>query len=152
MDALLVLLGGLLASVSGVFGYKVQASYARKTRFEELVAEKRFVIIPEIYGKLKKLGGMMIQSTPRATKDEIFKDEEWFWTNRLYFPGNVPQYWAELRTKLSQLALATEHMPRDVDRSTRLENEIDALLKNALRELIEEMKVNPITDELKPLV
>ena len=146
---ILIVLGGLLASFSGIFGYRVQAGYARKKRFEELIAEKRFSVIPELYAKLKRTDGLLIQGGPKEVKDEIMTNEEWYWQHRLFFPGNISQNWVELRTVLMQFELTMHHDKYDVERQKELQSQAELLLKQSLGEVIDEMKSSPLKGELK---
>lgn len=113
-----------------------------------MIAEKKVNTIGEAYAKLKRIHSMLVQLTASDTKKQLQDFEEWFWSNRLFFPGRFASYWVQLRSRVWQLAIFDEgKMRSEVEKAEAHWQEAQNLIVDAMKEIYKEMKIEPIEGE-----
>ena len=96
-----VIIGGLLAIISGIASNWYQIKHARKMKMEEAIAEKKITVNGEAYAKMKKIQSLLSTSNLKDTHKYIISQEEWLMNNRLYLPGKYPDKWLFIRNNIT---------------------------------------------------
>jgi hypothetical protein len=145
MEIWLVVLGGVIAMVGGFFGTFIQARFARRIRMDQVIAEQKVEVNRGAYSRAKRLETMLTHFTEKETYNKALEYEDWFWHNRLFMPGEVAQKWIEIRSALSKLAVRAQAGRRDPKEFARLEADANALIKEAITEIYDEMNLKALT-------
>ena len=146
---LMVLLGGVLAMLGSVFTIRQQAQSARRVRMDERFAEKKVEVNAQAYKKAKTIEAMLLQCDTEQTLKQIDSDQEWFFDQRLFLPGQFPQKWLAVRGCLIQASVLERDL-RDSDRPRvlALHQKAETLITDALREVYSDAGVKPMEIEL----
>jgi len=144
-----ILLGGILAILGGIAGAWLQAKYARRTRMDQIIAERAVDANSEAYAHMKDIEAKLVQDTLQNTYRTILKQQEWLIKSRLYLPGRFPDKWFAIRNKLTkavrlQQKLAKTTTQQTADKLTQLEGELKDLVEEAILEIYKEMKLSRI--------
>jgi hypothetical protein len=113
LSLLSALIGGSLAIVGGLIGAIYAARTVRKTRMEELIAERKITADAEAYSALKEFQGLFIQAAPEVTNKALQAREEWFFNNRLFFPGKFPALWLSIRNDIQSYHIGLFQRTKD---------------------------------------
>ena len=143
----------VLLIMGGLFGAWIQAKFARKIRMQEIIAEKKLQVYAEAYAKVKHIISVIAQSSSLVPAKELFqKNEEWFWKNRIYFPGEFPDYWLTGRNhvdvhvvteQLTQRGESTEEQRKEY---VRIKQQLPKELGKATEIIYKELNLK----EIKP--
>ena len=147
-DAMLSLLGALIGGVLAIVGGLIGAIYAaktvRKTRMEELVAERKVTANAEAYSALKEIQGLFIQASAETTEKALLAREEWFFSNRLFFPGKFPALWLTIRHDIQSYNFGLNKRTKDEKELAALHERIKANLTAGIMEVYKDMQLDPI--------
>jgi hypothetical protein len=138
------LIGGLLAIVGGLIGAIYAARTVRKTRMEELIAERKITANAEAYSALKEIQGLFIQAAPEVTNQALQAREGWFFSNRLFFPGNFPALWLSIRNDIQDYHFGLFSRTKDEKELAALSERIRSNLTAAIMEVYADMGLRPI--------
>ena len=89
---------------------------------------------------LKKL----LQSDTDTTYRIILSQEEWFFENRLFLPGQFPEKWISLRNDLHKLRHWEKVPSKTPEELTALSSRIDSTAEEAVLEIYSDMNLKPI--------
>lgn len=142
-----VLLGGLLATLGGIIGIRLQAKYARKIKMDEVVAEKKVIVSAEAYSHIKKIASIVVRSSLEDALKNVLQYEEWFFSNRLFLPGKFPDKWLSIRNHLARLTQLSKKKSDVSDEVVKLEKRLDELIQEAIKEIYKEMNLEEIKIE-----
>jgi hypothetical protein len=141
------IIGGLLAIAGGVLAQLLTARMVRKTRMDELVAERKVDANAEAYSRAKQIQGMWTQASEEATRAAVLSHEEWFFKTRLFLPGKFPELWMQARNDIQRYVFEL-HRPNRTDAHDAelqaLSERIRANLNQAILEIYADMKVLPM--------
>lgn len=150
LPLLQVLLGGLLATLGGIIGIRLQAKYARKIKMDEITAEKKVIANAEAYSRIKKIASMFIPSSLEDTLRKILEYEEWFFNNRLFLPGKFPDKWLTLRNGIAKLVRLSKQASADPGEATEIEDKMNQVAEEAIEEIYKEMGLKEI--KIEPII
>lgn len=142
----------IIALVSGVIGYLAKSSISEKNRKGEITAERKIKVAEEAYSKITRLEGKFFQEAPvsiKSAKTEIDEQQEWFFTNRLFMPGDFANKWVQLRSLLWQLDALYSLGTKGIDRASEKESEVEQQIKAAINEIFKEIPAIPMKGELE---
>ncbi len=144
-----ILLGGILAILGGIVGAWLQAKYARRTRMDQIIAERAVDANSEAYAHMKDIEAKLIQETLQNTYKTILKHQEWLIRSRLYLPGRFPDKWFTIRNKLGKAVRLEQQLAKPIaqqtaDELTQLEEQLKHLVDEAILEIYKEMKLSRI--------
>ena len=147
-----IILGGLLAILGGIVGAWLQAKYARRTRMDQIIAERAVDANTGAYVYMKDIEAKLTQDTLQNTYKAILKQQEWLIRSRLYLPGRFPDKWFTIRNKLGKAARLERQLPKTgsqqiADELGRLEEKLSRLVEEAIVEIYKEMKLSRIKPE-----
>lgn len=136
------LLGGFLAIVGGWGATWYQARTARRTRMEELTAERKISANGEAYAYMKEIQSALIQMEIKDVVALMAQREEWFLQTRLFLPGTFPAIWLELRgiiRSLTRREKSSSTSPEDLE---RLDKKAENLVVQAIDEIYKDMNLD----------
>jgi hypothetical protein len=145
-DILKILLGGLLAILSGLIATGSQAKKTRKIRMDEVIAEKKVTANAEAYAKMKYIASWLRKKTFKDVLDFILKNEEWFFKNRLFLPGIFPNKWITIRNYVKR-AIELEKQPKKANELISLKNKLIEIANEANLIIYKEMELEKIEVE-----
>jgi hypothetical protein len=135
------IIGGLLAIAGGVVGTLLAARSARKTRMEELIAERKVTANAEAYSAIKEVQGRLIQDTIENTARAMAKHEAWFFQARLFLPGKFPDHWMNVRTDIGHYGALILRPGFDEAAANAIHGRITDAMSAAIREIYKDMGV-----------
>ena len=94
------IIGGFLAIAGGWFAMWYQLRKTMKNRMSEVIAEQKVTANSEAYSHCKKVQSKLAQNRLDDTLKFIASHEEWFFSKRLFLPGQFPAKWLSVRNKL----------------------------------------------------
>ncbi|MGI0025419.1 MAG: hypothetical protein ACREA4_09795 [Nitrososphaera sp.] len=116
-----------------------QMRNARKNRMNEIIAERKVTVNAEAFAVSKDIEASLIQKGVKDTLQRVLNQEEWFFNNRLFLPGNFPAKWLAIRTDLSQLARWLSDVNIETAEKVALETKIRNCITEAIDEIYKDM-------------
>lgn len=138
------LLGGLLAILGGWGAAWYAARNARENRMNEIVAERKVSANAEAYSNVKEIQSRFVQSSPEDTLRRMMDCEAWFFSTRLFLPGEFSAKWLAVRNDLHKFARWQQDQSKTVEEKTKLSENISSTLTEAIDEIYKDMKLNRI--------
>ena len=138
------LLGGLLTILGGWGATWYAARNARENRMNEIVAERKVSANAEAYSNVKEIQSRFKQSSPEDALRGMQEYEEWFFSTRLFLPGEFPAKWLAVKNDLHKAARWQQDQTRTVEERTKLYGKISSTLTEAIDEIYKDMKLNRI--------
>jgi len=130
-----VVIGGLISSLSGIAAVYFQAISTKRKRMDEIIAEKKVEADSQAYRDMKKFEYLLLsKKSCSAIISWMESRQEWFFSNRLFLPGEYPAKWLIIRNKLIQTA-----MPEPKDLPIKAGSEIEKFLLSKAAEAIDEV-------------
>lgn len=149
-EFILVLIGGLCATVGGIISARYQAKTARKKKMEETIGVQQV----ELYRKALSLIGMvrakLFQDTLENTLKFMDENNSWFWDSQMFLPSQFSNQWRtidlELRSLLRKKQSAAKDPGNDAkgDFVDQLEAFIGKKADKAEKDLRRRLKLKPI--------
>ena len=144
-----IFLSILTLIIGAWLGAWLHAKYARRTRMNQIVAEKAVNANAEAYAYMKDIEARLTQDTLENTFAAILQQGEWLLKSRLYLPGKFPNKWFAIRNKLGKAVRLEKQLPKtDTQKTTEelghLEEELKRLVDEAIGEIYKEMKLSHI--------
>jgi hypothetical protein len=143
------LLGGVLAILGGWGAAWYAARKARENRMNEIVAERKVSANAEAYSHVKEIQSLFLQSSPEDTLKCIMDREAWFFSTRLFLPGEFPAKWLAVRNDLHKYVRWQLDQSKTVEEKTKLDEKISGALAEAIDEIYKDMKLNRIVLDKK---
>lgn len=145
MEAIMLntLLGGFLALLGGCVVTYIQLRYARKTKMNEIIAEKKVNANSQAYSHMKEIQSQFSQLGVKAALKQILSHEEWFFNNRLFLPGDFSAKWLSARNDL--LKLSRREGSKNTKEIIHLDSLIENTCKEALLEIFKDMNIKPFS-------
>lgn len=143
------LLGGLLAILGGWGAAWYAARNARENRMNEIVAERKVSANAEAYSNVKEIQSRFVQSSPEDTLRRMMDYEAWFFSTRLFLPGEFPAKWLAVRNDLQKIARWQQDQSKTLIEKTQLSENISSTLTEAIDEIYKDMKLNRIVLDKK---
>ncbi len=147
-DFALVLLGGALSMAGGAFATWIQTKFARRTRQQELIAEKRIEACEQAYPRIKEIESMLDQCTKEDVRRKMHEYEQWFFDHRLFLPERFANKWLGIRYGLDRSPLLEEKIPETADRLTNLWKSVREMADEAVREIEREIGIDHLAAEI----
>lgn len=138
------LLGGLLAILGGWGAAWYAAKNARENRMKEIVAERKVSANAEAYSHVKEIQRQFVQSSPEDTLKCMIDCEAWFFSTRLFLPGEFPAKWLAIRNDLQKFIRWRQDPSKTVDQKFALSKNISSTLTEAIDEIYKDMKLSRI--------
>lgn len=138
-----IILGGVIALAGSWGAIYFQLRFTRKNRMNEVVAERKVESNAKAYSNIKSLQGHFTQSSPEESLQFMYDNEEWFFDNRLFLPGEYPDLWMEIRTDLRKLA-RKQHSETPSEELVELDRKISETINRAVLEIYKDMEMEPI--------
>ncbi len=138
------LLGGLLAIVGGWSAIWYQLRNARKSRMDEIIAERKVTTNAQAYSYAKDIESSLIQNDLPDTLQRILSREEWFFNNRLFLPGTFPAKWLSARNDLHKLIRWQKDTTKSAEEKDALEERIRTSITDAILEIYKDMNLKRI--------
>ncbi len=146
---LMALLGGILATLGGVFAVRQQAQLARRIRMDEYFAEKKVEANAQAFKKAKVIQAMLIQAGTEQVLKQMRADEEWLFEQRLFLPGKFPERWLATRGCVTEAAgLESNLKDADKPRVLALHEKARKSMDDALWEVYRDSNLEPMQIEL----
>jgi hypothetical protein len=137
------IIGAVLAIGGGVIATLVQSRLVRKIRTEELMAERKLNTNAEAYYNIKKVVSFLKKRADRETLQLIQTQEEWFFKNLFYLPGQFPKKWLTIRYGLGKL-LTGKESPEEM---ANIKKNLHRVAEEAIQEIYKETKSGTLTVE-----
>jgi hypothetical protein len=99
-----LVIGGLISSLSGIAAVYFQAISTKRKRMDEIMPEKKVMADGEAYSHANRLQSLLYENLDEAWA-YVLNSEEWFFTNRIFLPGNFPNMWVMARKWLFELVI-----------------------------------------------
>lgn len=147
MDTLKILLGGVLAILSGFIATLYQAKKARKIRMDEVIAEKKVTANAEAYAKMKDIASRLAHGTLQDVLRVIIENESWFFSNRIFLPGKFPDKWLTIRNNVDKAIKLQEQLPEKASELASLKDALREIANKAIDEIYKEMELPRIEVE-----
>jgi hypothetical protein len=155
-DMLLVLVGGLCASLGGFASTWYQAKIARKVRREETIGERQVDAYQKAARVASGVQSVLMQGTLEDTLRFVNEQGDWFWENRVFLPQGFQNKWISVKSNLSRARLREKALETEPDEEKRnkqiedldqLESFIRQLAEEAEKEILGELGLSPIEIE-----
>ena len=146
-DFALVLLGGALSMAGGAFATWIQTKFARRTRQQELIAEKTIEACEQAYPRIKEIESMLVQCTTEDVRRKMHGYEQWFFDHGLFLPKRFKNKWLGIRHGLESLLLEKK-IPETADRLTDLFESMGKMADEAVREIEREIGIDHLAAEI----
>lgn len=137
-----ILLGGVIALAGSWGAIYFQLKHTRKNRMNEVVAERKVESNAKAYSNIKSLQASFVQSTLDESLQFMYDNEEWFFDNRLFLPGEFPELWMEVRTDLRKLIRERE-LDTPSEELVELDEKITKTIDRAVLEIYKDMEMEP---------
>jgi hypothetical protein len=137
-------LGGVLAIAGGLLAGWFQVRHALQIRMAELTAERKVLMNGEALGRMKGLEGHYQASKPQDTLEWVYEQEEWFFSNLLFFPPKFSEYWLSIRRDLRTIARRETTGMGDPDDSEKIDARISESIAKAIDAIYQDANVQPL--------
>ncbi len=138
------ILGGLLAILGGWGAIWYQFRATTKRRMNELLADRKIEANAQAYSIVKEIQGHLVQSDMETTHQRILDKEEWFFSNRLFLPGQFPEKWLSIRNDVGTLKFWEKASSKTPEEMATLSRQIDSTVTDAVLEIYSDMGLKPI--------
>lgn len=141
-----ILLGGFLTLLGSWTAIWFQLQNSRKLKMEEVIAEKKVEANAQAYSRIKEVEARFQQCSLEDTLKYVLGQEDWFFDNRLFLPGNFAALWMKVRLDLTRLG--RKQQSPTATSSKELEEIDDGIVQainGAIREIYEDMGVGSKT-------
>jgi hypothetical protein len=139
-----ILLGGLLAAFGGWGAIWFQAKNARRHKMEELMAERKINADAKAYSWAKRVEAGLIQLDIKDVLNIILKSEGWFFSNRLFLPGDFPAKWLELRNIISKIERRERNNIGTPEELNTLHERASELVESAIQKVYTDLNLSRI--------
>jgi len=139
-----LILGGLLTLLGGIIGIWFQTKFTKRTRMDQVIAEKAVDASNEAYIHMKDLEARLVQDTLENTLAKVLEREKWLIKSRLFLPGKFPDNWFKIRNKLSKAVRLNQQISKggtqqEIDKLEGLEKQLRTLVEKAILEIYKAM-------------
>lgn len=134
-----LVIGAVLSAFGGAVVIWVQAGFARRTRMDELIAERKVEANRQAYSRIKVIESMLVQAKTEDVLKQMHTDEQWFFDTRLFLPGDFPNKWLSIRLGLQKAVLLQHNLPKTANELTQLDASLRTLADEAIQEIYKEM-------------
>ena len=138
------LLGGLFAILGGWGAIWFQLRNTRRNRMDEVTAERKVTANAQAYTYMKQIQSSHLQQDTISTLNAILSQEQWFFDNRLFLPGQFPEKWLSVRNDLSILTRWENVPSKTPEELVAIEKRIDNTISDAIDEIYKDMNLKRI--------
>lgn len=134
----LIIVGGLLSSLSGFAATYFQSTRTLKNRMQEVLAGKKIIADGEAYSRVKRLQGLLYGNLDEALAF-MLTNEEWFFNKRLFLPGNFPNKWMTARNRIGQFNIWRKTGSKTAPELVNLLKKIEEITVDAMDEVYKDV-------------